>query len=73
MRDPLERRHRAGELAGVDLEEVRLDCGITQQTIADALGVSRVTISAWERRVRRPSGAYCRVMAGLRRHLEVRR
>lgn len=73
MRDLLDRRRRAASLAGVDLPEVRLDCGITQEAIAAGLGVSRVTVSAWENRTRRPSEAYCRVIAGLLRHLEVPR
>lgn len=64
-------RGRAASLAGVDLEEVRLDCGFTQETIAVALGVGRTTVSSWERRQNRPSEAYCRVMAGLVRHLAV--
>lgn len=64
-------RGRAAVLAGVDLEEVRLDCGFTQETIAAALGVRRTTVSAWERCQNHPSEAYCRVVAGLLRHLAV--
>lgn len=73
MRDLLDRRRRAGSLAGVDLEEVRLDCGFTQETIAAGLGISRATVSSYERRTRRPTEAYCRVMAAFMRHLEVTR
>lgn len=71
MRDLLERRRRAASVAGVDLAGVRQACGITQDTMAAGLGVGRTTVVAWERRTNRPSEGYCRVIAGLLRHLAV--
>ena len=69
----LSRRHGAAWLGGVDLRAVRQACGITQETMAAALGVSRPAVSSYENRSRRPPAAYCRVIAGLMRHLEVPR
>jgi DNA-binding transcriptional regulator YiaG len=68
-----DRHRRAAAIAGVDLAGVRRACGITQETVAAALGVSRRTVSAWEHRQWGPTEAYCRVIAGLQRHLEVAR
>ena len=71
MRNLLDRRRCAASLKGVDLGRVRRDCGVTQQTVADGLGVSRLTVAAFERRQNRPSEAYSRVVAGFLRHLAV--
>ncbi len=69
----LSRHHCATWLDGVDLRAVRRACGITQETMAAALGVSRPAVSSYETRTRRPPAAYCRVIAALMRHLEVPR
>ena len=73
MSDWLERRRGAALLDGVDLPGVRQACGVTQQTLADGLGVSRPAVAHWETRTRRPPESYCRVVAGFLRHLEVPR
>jgi DNA-binding XRE family transcriptional regulator len=73
MRDWLERRRVAAQLDGVDLAGVRQACGVTQQTLADGLGVGRPAVAHWEKRTRRPPESYCRVVAGFLRHLEVAR
>lgn len=55
--------------------ELRRACGVSQQTVADALGVSPSTVDRWERgqirygRDRRK--AWLRVQRGFRRHVEV--
>ena len=55
--------------------EVRRACGISQAAIAAALGVTTAAVSTWETGHNGPSGdagaAYCRIVAGLARHLEV--
>lgn len=73
MKESLARRRNARLLNGIDLAQVRRDCGIAQLTIARALGVSNVTVAEWERRRNRPPDAYARVVAGMLRHLEVPR
>jgi DNA-binding transcriptional regulator YiaG len=66
---------RADYLAFLRPWQVRACCGISQQVIADALGVSQATVSYWESGERRPSGArgaaYLRVIEALARHLAV--
>lgn len=37
------------------LRDVRLIAGLSQQVVADQLGVTRQALSAWERGVRTPS------------------
>lgn len=62
-------------LLAVGAGEVRRACGISQRTVAAALGVSQAAVCTWERGAKVPAGpagiAYCRVIAGLIRHLEV--
>ena len=62
-------------VTGMHAADVRARCGIPQQAIATALGVTDVSVSKWERGLVVPTGragdAYCRVVAGLARHLEV--
>lgn len=71
----LECRGRGRWLATVRPGDARRACGIRQATIAAALGVSHVAVHYWETGRKGPSGearaAYCRVVAGLLRHLEV--
>lgn len=61
-------------LLDIGAQAVRCECGITQRTMASALGVSTAAVSLWENGLRVPFGpkaiAYCRVIAGLARHLE---
>ena len=61
-------------LADVGAAGVRRACGISQVTVARALGVSQAAVCHWETGRRAPLGpagvAYCRVIAGLLRHLE---
>lgn len=55
-------------LPGADLRDAREIAGLTQAQVAAALGVSRVTIVAWEAkaRVKAPkASAYLRVVADL--------
>ena len=63
-------------LLAVDAAAVRVRAGITLGTIAVALGVSRSHVWKWENRAHFPNGtrgaAYCRIIAGLARHLEIR-
>lgn len=66
-----ERRAASALVEEIDLPGVRRACGVTQGTMAAALGVSLTTVSFMERRLRSPSAAYCRVIAGLARHLAV--
>ncbi|HEY2087880.1 MAG TPA: helix-turn-helix transcriptional regulator [Mycobacterium sp.] len=62
-------------LEDIGAAEVRRLCGISQQTIAEALGVSQVAVCLWETGRRVPLGragaAYCRVIRALARHLAV--
>lgn len=71
----LANRARASWIAAVDAAAIRRACGVSQATVANALGISQPVISSWEHGAKRPSGAkgdaYCRVIAGLARHLEV--
>ncbi len=71
MRDWLGRARGAASLDGIDLAGVRQACGITQETMAAGLNVKRAAVSLWENRRRRPPEAYCRVITGLARHLEI--
>lgn len=61
-------------LLEIGAAEVRRACGISQRTLATALGVSQVSVHAWETGknapVSRAGAAYCRVIAGLIRHLD---
>jgi DNA-binding XRE family transcriptional regulator len=60
-------------LLDVDAAGARRRAGISQQTVARALGVSQAAVCMWETGRRVPYGArgtaYCRVVAGLLRHL----
>ena len=62
-------------LLDMDAAGIRASCGISQQTVAAALGVSQPAVCAWETGSRAPSGpaggAYCRVIAALAAHLAV--
>lgn len=58
-------------LTGINPGAVRRASGIRQQTIADALGISRISVCAYELGTRRPTEAYARVILALARHLEV--
>lgn len=68
-------RERARWLAALSPAQARRACGLTQGTIAEALGVTGSTVSGWERGRFGPGSdagaAYLRVIAGLLRHLEV--
>jgi DNA-binding transcriptional regulator YiaG len=73
---PPESRHRRAWLDMVDPRLARSRCGISQATVARALGVTKAAVNHWESGHRKtPSGkageAYCRVIAGLARHLEI--
>jgi transcriptional regulator with XRE-family HTH domain len=54
---------------------LRLQAGLSQQDIADAVGVRRETISRWERGVRSPRGeslnAYARVLGAIAEPLDI--
>jgi DNA-binding transcriptional regulator YiaG len=53
---------------GAELREARELVGITQERVAEALGLSRVTIVNWEQRARVPSPKaerYLRVVSEL--------
>lgn len=69
----LRHRRAAASLEGVDLAGTRRECGLTQETIAVALGVTPGSVSRWEQRKTRPPEAYARVVGGLLRHLEAGR
>ena len=44
---------------------LRLENDLTQQDVADRLGVNHMTVSGWERGTRRPSFAYADALADL--------
>ncbi len=54
---------------------LRVACGLTLNTMATAIGVSKMAIWRWETGRLKPRGAagerYRRVIAGLARHMEV--
>lgn len=62
-------------LLDIGAADLRRLAGISQQTIASALGVSAVAVGFWESGRRVPASAagaaYCRVIAGLARHAEI--
>jgi transcriptional regulator with XRE-family HTH domain len=47
------------------LRAVRLDAGLTQKQLAEALGVAELTVSRWERGITSPSVARLRRIAEL--------
>jgi transcriptional regulator with XRE-family HTH domain len=50
---------------------LRLDSGLAQQDVADALGVHRETVSRWERGIRTPRGALLIAYTDLLRELKL--
>jgi len=68
-------RNRGTRIGLMGARDLRVACGITQATIAAALGVSQVSVHYWETGMAVPAGArgaaYVRVMKGLSRHLEI--
>jgi hypothetical protein len=69
-------RGRAVWLGDAGPREARMACGVSCSTVSRALGLPKATVSNWERRIREaPKGAagaaWCRVVAGFLRHLEV--
>lgn len=40
---------------GIIIKNIRNRCGLTQETLADKLGIDRTTISAYERETKKPS------------------
>lgn len=64
-------------LGTTDLQALRKRCGITQATIAAALGVSKTQVVVWEGRHRHPAGTagsrYARLIAALRNHDDITR
>jgi DNA-binding XRE family transcriptional regulator len=72
-RTPESVQARRDWLLDIGAGEIREACGISQRTMAAALGVSQATVCFWETgrsAPRSPAGAaYCRVIAGLLRHL----
>jgi len=71
----MNRMNRGVRIGRIGPRDVRVACGITQATIASALGVSQVAVYYWETGLKVPAGtrwsAYLRVMEGLSRHLEI--
>ncbi len=45
------------------LEKLRLRAGMTQQELADKVGVNRITIIAWENADNQPRAQYLRPLA----------
>lgn len=72
-RTPPEALARRGWLLEVRAGEVRRASGVTQQAVADALGVSQAAVCGWENGRRAPAGpegiAFCRFIADLARRL----
>jgi len=42
-------------MTGLEIKELRTKLKLTQQQLADKLGVHRVTVAEWERNHKRPS------------------
>ena len=40
---------------GIIIKNIRNRCGLTQETLADKIGIDRTTISAYERETKKPS------------------
>jgi DNA-binding transcriptional regulator YiaG len=53
-------------MSGADIKIFRQSLGLTQQELADELGVTQVAVCNWENGVRRPSGSVLRCIAMLR-------
>lgn len=70
-RTPPEALARRIWLLEVRAGQVRRAAGVTQQALADALGVSQVAVCGWENGRRAPAGpegiAFCRLIADLAR------
>lgn len=52
---------------GAELRQSRKALGITQQALADAIGVHRLTVVGWEQRAEVPRRIADRYIAGLNR------
>ncbi len=63
------RRARLGLPAPAARRALREEAGLSQQDLADALGVKRETISRWERDERHPRGRYLLAYVELLREL----
>jgi len=55
-------RNRHAEWDDARLRALRRHLGLTQQALADELGVRQQTVSEWENRVYRPRGASARLL-----------
>lgn len=49
------------------IKTLRLELGLSQSVFADALGVSKKTVEAWESGCNLPSGAACRLLEVIRK------
>jgi DNA-binding transcriptional regulator YiaG len=61
-RRPRPNRRRSGEWDAGRLQALRRHLGLTQQQLADELGMRQQTISEWETGAYRPRGASARLL-----------
>ena len=52
-------------MTGLEIKELRMELKMTQQQLADSLGVHRVTVAEWERNHKRPSNLAKRQLSRL--------
>jgi putative transcriptional regulator len=68
--DPETYRKRQAALNAVSVSEVRENLGLSQQELADLLGISRRTLENWEQGRREPTGAAKVLLRVAERHPE---
>ncbi|HUG10213.1 MAG TPA: helix-turn-helix domain-containing protein [Opitutaceae bacterium] len=68
--DPEAYRKRQAKLKAVSVSEVRENLGLSQQELADLLGISRRTLENWEQGRREPTGAAKVLLRVAERHPE---
>lgn len=50
-------------MVGQRIKELRCECGISQQTLGKAVGVSQKAVDFWERGVNEPKASYIVLLA----------